>query len=489
MEKIESLKKRYKQKSSHIYGLCAALLVVVVFSLSLGWATFSKTLLIDEIGVAVRTYEEIRLTRLTIAPESESELNGAVSNWEEFTAKRIMASIQLPNESSKIKYKVGVTNYGNVDMGIQQITGLDEHLEYHLEEYQLKEKLCDRERCNLGMQKEFFITIQYKSGMYDATKTTYDLALDFEFKPFHKVSYVDFRSETSSYPQEVMDGETYFCKYLDPLPKRIEVESGKLGKPFTYQNGELTITDVTDDITITSINKVDPISFQVDDWETIRDNVSSGVYHVGEEKTVELSGLGQYTLRIANTSACEKTTDFSQTACGFVVEFKDIVTTHDMTTSGTNEGSWAESDMRTYLNGDFLNTFPKELKEVIISTTTISGHGSRDTGSGVGENFVSTEKIYLLSPGEIWGVESSNPFSDDTSWNYTRRLDYYAQENTTTSNFGPAVKLKDGIPTSWWLRGAMSSVPNRFYEVGDNGDWNNDFPNVQSGVSPAFRIG
>ena len=70
-----------------------------------------------------------------------------------------------------------------------------------------------------------------------------------------------------------------------------------------------------------------PSQFSLDDWGTIVRNVKSGntnMYKTGDTKEVNLgSTYGTHTLRIANISTPSEcsTTGFSQTACGFVLEF------------------------------------------------------------------------------------------------------------------------------------------------------------------------
>ena len=73
-----------------------------------------------------------------------------------------------------------------------------------------------------------------------------------------------------------------------------------------------------------------PTTFAEDSWSTIAAVVKDGqlnAYSVGDEKEVVLSDGKSYTVRVANNTTpdeCNRT-DFSQTACGFVVEFVDII--------------------------------------------------------------------------------------------------------------------------------------------------------------------
>ena len=244
-------------------------------------------------------------------------------------------------------------------------------------------------------------------------------------------------------------------------------------------------------------------SFADDSWETIVNNVKNNTipsyYMVGSTKEVDMGTLGTHTLRIANTTTPTEcsTEGFSQTACGFVLEFADIITTHRMnpykngvTTSGNgNIGGWPVSDMRTYVNTDIYNALPTELKNGIIDTTVVSGHG--DTSGET--NFTSTDKIYLLSAHEIYEDDDGNTSSGidriDTAYVNTRQLDYYKGLNVTTSSYSGAIKQRNGSNYVWWLRSAYSSNTYSFSNVSYSGDWHGNIANSTYGVSPAFRIG
>ena len=226
-------------------------------------------------------------------------------------------------------------------------------------------------------------------------------------------------------------------------------------------------------------------------WEVIAsnakncvDNPDSCTYEVGQTKTVEMGSFGTHTLRIANKSTPSdcNTEGFSESACGFVIEFADIITTHVMNPSDTNKGGWPDSSVHTYLNNDIYNALPEDLRGVIKETITVSGRGRKDTV----EYFTSPDKLYLLAPKEIYS-DWSNQY--DTAENKTRQLDYYKNIGVTTSNFGGANKKNNGSDKWWWLRSAISDTDNAFYAVYDNGDWRNGYPNYTGGVSPAFRIG
>ena len=241
-------------------------------------------------------------------------------------------------------------------------------------------------------------------------------------------------------------------------------------------------------------------SFENDGWPTIIANVKAGTtdkYKVGDTKEVTLTGdsiNGTYTVRIANktdkTEGCENE-NFSQTACGFVVEFVDIITTQQMNSSATNTGGWPKSNLYSYLKETIYNALPEEIKVGIKDTKVISGHGSGDTsGTATNNNFETTDKLYLLSPHEVWENGSSNQITYDTAWNNTRQLDYYKGQNVTTDSYGGAIKKNtSNSASSWWLRSAPSSYTFYFYFVTATGDWHGDSAHYTRGVAPAFRIG
>ena len=290
-----------------------------------------------------------------------------------------------------------------------------------------------------------------------------------------------------------------------------------------------------------------PNNFATDSWNIIASEGNEaakqestdgtcGAYHVGDQKTIAIDmdddGTPEnYTVRIANCSTppeC-RTGGFSQTACGFVVEFTEIITTHkinlgvDYRTNGSNSiGGWKHSDMRAYLNngiyeygGDnysdtgLLSKLPSDLKNVIGDTYTVSGHGCIEYSSSDshvctlednnGQNFVTTDNLYLLSPKEIYGKTSATPLVKyDAGESATRQLDYYKLAGAQDDNDhkDPAKKEIANNPNAdvrkkkWWTRTAVQDLQSgwNFYEIDFTGFCEIAYPASSYGVSPAFRL-
>ena len=249
-----------------------------------------------------------------------------------------------------------------------------------------------------------------------------------------------------------------------------------------------------------------PTTFAEDSWKTIAAVVKENppAYAVGSTKKIKIydnpngettnGTYKEYTVRVANNTTpddCITREDFSQTACGFVVEFADVVETRSMNGGSTNVGGWPATAMRTYANGEFFNKLPAELRNVIIKTKVVSGHGSSDKNASRADgNWESEDKIYLLSAHEVWEDGTSTQVSGyDTAYDQTRQLDYYKINGVTTSNYSGTIKKNNSSAYEWWLRGASSAWDYNFLYVGYSGIWNSSAAYYDYGFAPAFRIG
>ena len=280
------------------------------------------------------------------------------------------------------------------------------------------------------------------------------------------------------------------------IAKKISIESGITHKYtftilFKETNADQNYNQGKEFNGVLGIEEYKAPDFATDSWSTIIANVKAGngsEYAIGSTKEVNLgSTYGTHTLRVANTSTPSEcnTQGFSQTACGFVLEFADIITEHAMNDTDTNVGGWPATSMRTFVNNDIYNAIPSEIKNAIIDTTVVSGHGSTNGE----ENFTSTDKLYLLSTAEVWAQGSSNTINDDTATDLTRQLDYYKAQGVTTNNYSEVIKKNGTSAEWWWLRAAASNNTYNFLNVYYGGNYINSGASITGGVAPAFRLG
>ena len=311
----------------------------------------------------------------------------------------------------------------------------------------------------------------------------------------NKLTYISSEDDTKL---EMTGRNLQYCVLLntDGSVKSMKVSNGEWiaelpsGKKITDLNSS-DLKDVPSGYKFECKAPLPAKSFDKDSWEVIASNAESCTddpdscpYSVGNEREVKLGKYGNHKVRIANLSSPTEegcgTNGFSESACGFVVEFTDIITTHNMNPTSTNKGGWPRSSMHTYLNNDIYNALPEDLRGVIKETITVSGHGSGDTG-----NFTSPEdKLYLLAPKEIY-----SDWVRDTAADLTRQLDYYKIKGVTTNSSAAAKKNSEGPDAWWWLRSAVPDTINYFWGVSDSGTWSQTGAHARAGVSPAFRIG
>ena len=240
-----------------------------------------------------------------------------------------------------------------------------------------------------------------------------------------------------------------------------------------------------------------PVSFSTDSWETIQSAVQdddTSVYNIGDTKEVTINGE-DYTVRIANKTTGEHCGDndtaYSQTACGFVVEFVDIITLMKMQNTDTNVGGYPATLVYDYLDNTLFGQLPLDLQTAIKPTRVISGHGSNDT-----ENFTTTDNLYLLSPEEVYGTDLGVKNFYDTAYGTSHQLEYYSNNSVTYSNsnysgtnLDKAIKQYNSSNYWWWLRAAYSNYSYYFRYVDNGGNLSGNDASDTNGVAPAFRIG
>ena len=324
-----------------------------------------------------------------------------------------------------------------------------------------------------------YITERIKGKKLDYISSDDDTKLDMTGKDLQY--YILLNDDGSVNSMKVYDGNYYFElnegeKITDVTTDDIEEKDSS----FKYEN----------------VIKIVAKSFEAEtDWLVISNNAKKCVnnpdscpYKVGDTKTVDLSTYGTHTLRIANIKTLSEcsTNGFSQSACGFVIEFADVITTKSMRSDGaTNVGGWTNASiMKNFLDNDVYDSLPESLREIIISTKTVSSYGTSD--SSVIE---SNEKLFLLASKEIWkDIYTTN--GQDNARDNTRQLDFYEQRGVTAGNSTDAIKKEYNGTTgrAWWLRSAASNYNTAFLSVAENGEKSENNANKAIYVSPAFRI-
>ena len=228
--------------------------IMVVCTLSMGHAAFGSELSISEIVADVRIEADVRVTSVMY----NNSTNGAISSSEDYDVNSVVGRGTLPNSNSTITYQIGVTNFGNQEMGIYSIFGLPSNLTYELTDYNLHDKLCDTSgNCTLGATKVFGVTIKYVDGGYNSLNTTYDIRLDFEFRKMHQVTYTGITN--NNYPTSVIDGGTLTFTATSNIPPKIVAFYSNNDRvnysDYSYVNNVFTYNNVTTPVTLKYLTK------------------------------------------------------------------------------------------------------------------------------------------------------------------------------------------------------------------------------------------
>ena len=157
----------------------------------------------------------------------------------------------------------------------------------------------------------------------------------------------------------------------------------------------------------------------------------------------------------------------------------------------TNIGGYPGSQLYEYINNELYEYLPQDLKDNIIETKVLSGHEY-----GKSTNHVTYDKLYLLSPVELYGESFTE--NADRGIETSRQLDYYDLKETSLENWGATHKKYNSSEFGtnvYWLRSAVfypNSTDNSGFYVNNGSEyWSYNRFTSQNviGVAPAFRIG
>ena len=397
--------------------------------------------------------------------------------------------IKLKSIGDYVKYKLVIDNKDDIEYEIDKKSfENNEYISYEVESDNL-------EKLEANKEKEIYLTIKYDKEVPES-----------EFKDNVYVLNNNFSLVIGNKDEEIKNPQTGIEDYSLIILTTLVVlavavygfrKNKKQFKtlmliigitiiiPLTCIAANVLKLNIETNVTIIGVDKCLANRFAIDNWETIATNVKNGNmcgYHVGDEKQIELTGFGKHNVRISNVSACESET--SETACGFVVEFVDIITKQPFNSTMINVGGWKDSEIRTYINNNIYNALPSDLQNIILTTKVISSYAKYDSA-----NFETEDKLYLLSSEEVFGdFATSSMAGHDTSVGTSKQLDYYKNQGVTLSNFEKSIKQYEGSNYYWWLRSVPAGDPWCVLDVANTRGWSNTSANGYDGISPAFRI-
>lgn len=196
------------------------------------------------------------------------------------------------------------------------------------------------------------------------------------------------------------------------------------------------------------------------DWESIYYTVKNGKmpFSVGDTITGELKDGREFTVEVAAINPYEQNT--------VALVFKDIVDYHCMNKERANKGGWRDSDMRKWLNEEFIELLPDDLREVIKERTIVQKQD--------GVEIVSTDKLWLPSRTEVCGGDYLTNVGDV-------QFDLFKDKRNRA-------KCDSGSSAWWWGRSPYYRNYNYFCSVSTYGGACYRNASSSGGVAPAFIL-
>lgn len=435
--------------------------------------------------------DKITISSITVDSKSDNveELDEATSN-----GKNITLNLSMSEVGDSIEYKFVVKNDSNEDYELDK-TSLNlnsDYINYSFETDDRSNVVKANSSKNVILRVEYKTEVpedKFESGLYNDNKT-----MIVQLSNGNTINVPDtFKNPNTGVQSYIL---VFLIVLLVSGTIYVVLKKKKYTKFMILIIGTVIIIPISVyalckcEIIVNSnikINKVTECgSFSEDTWETISINVKNNntfCYHVGDIKSIDLNEYGTQIIRISNMSEPDecKNDNFSQTACGFVIEFQDIIDkkifnskSYDGSTGG-NVGGWKESDMRKYLNNEFFELLPIDLKDVMIETYVVSSHGLIEN-----QNIETYDRMYLLSKKEVGFT-----LRYDSAMDSTRLLDYYNIYNNRMDR----IKKINNTAESWWLRSATSDTWSYYFVVSNDGFESSGSNNTSQGLSPAFRVG
>ena len=140
-----------------------------------------------------------------------------------------------------------------------------------------------------------------------------------------------------------------------------------------------------------------------------------------------------------------------------------------MNSECTNEGGWAESDMRKYINEKVFALLPDDLQAVISPTKIVQIID--------GERVETKDKLFLLSKTQVFGKGDWTKYEPEDT-----QLDIFTRERDRVKECGAHGTWW------WWLRSPVASSSSLFYYVPNNGISNYNYANSSTGVAFGFSL-
>ena len=205
-------------------------------------------------------------------------------------------------------------------------------------------------------------------------------------------------------------------------------------------------------------------------------NVKLGTKAVGSIVKIKVNGASKDFIVVQQGNPNTGTYDAS--CDGTWLLMKDIYTT---STFSSNNNSYKDSSIHSYLNGTFFNLIDADIRNAIKQVKIPYQNGTGSGGSlATGAKGLST-KVFLLSGYEVgWTTSDNGYFPKDGV-----RLAYFGNSSGGNSK---RIAYNGSSAAIWWLRSPYASNGNGVWVVNTDGSGSSRWYSNSYGVRPAFIL-
>lgn len=196
-------------------------------------------------------------------------------------------------------------------------------------------------------------------------------------------------------------------------------------------------------------------------------------WDVGDERTITLSGINDgvdetIVMVLMNKGGKTLNTPINNhTECAFIVGQKDCLSfTKSMNSTDTNVGGWGSSELRTWCNSTYKNSFPSTIINIFKPYINDFASSSNTMDSSV-DYFAFEAAKEIGSVGSSPSIEYSN----------LSTFEYY----TTSNN---RIKKKNGTDSIYWTRSIRNNNNTDFLYIGVNGNSAPRKASLLAGIAP-----
>lgn len=221
-------------------SIFSVIILFLVFSITVGFSAFASEMSISKIVVDVRVKSDIRITGIGITGGSMSGSYDGIN----FDVDSIMLGDLVKNKGDYVELAVTITNFESEEMGIYDVI-VPEGIDFEISNYDMESKICDDSgKCNLGISK----TLNFKVTNRNCIDINESINMDFVFRKFYSIKYIGLSS--GDYPTEIIDGETLSIEISSSVPIYLGVRDKNGKVPFSYTNGMLTVSSISNDLEV-----------------------------------------------------------------------------------------------------------------------------------------------------------------------------------------------------------------------------------------------